>query len=91
MLKIQFSDELTMIIEDDFTAKVKFHDGIFYDREPMEKLLKALDTNLPECVIPLVKNKLAELLEYYVEGLRNSFDCSMGRIDTHAELIKDDE
>lgn len=91
MLELQFSDELTMVVKDDFTATVKFNEGIFYDREPMEKLLKALDTNLPECVIPLVKSKLEELVEYYVEGLRSSFDCSMGRIDIQAKLIKDDE
>lgn len=91
MLKLQFSDELTMVIKDDFTATVKFHDDIFYDRESIEKLLKALDTNLPECVIPLVKNKLEEVLEDYVSNLRDRFDCAMSRIDVHAKLIKDDE
>lgn len=91
MLKLQFGDELAMVIKDDFTATVKFHDGIFYDREPIEKLLKALDTNLPECVIPIVKNKLDDLIESYVESLRDSFDCALSKIDTHAKLIKDDE
>lgn len=91
MLKLQFSDELTMVIKDDFTATIKFHDDIFYGREPIEKLLKALDTNLPQCVIPVVKKKLDELIETYVEGLRDSFDCSMSRTDAHAKLIKDDE
>lgn len=91
MLKLQFSDELTMIIKDDYTATVKFNDGIFFGMDSIEELLKALNTNLPQCVVPIVKNKLAESVEYYIEGLRNRFDCSMGRIDTHAELIKDDE
>lgn len=91
MLKIQFSDELTMVVKDDFTATVKFHDGIFYGRESIEELLKALNTNLPQCVIPVVKKKLDELIETYVDSLIDSFTCSMGRKDVHAELIKDDE
>lgn len=91
MLKIQFSDELAMVIKDDFTATIKFHDGIFYGRESIEELLKALDTNLPQCVIPIVKKKLDELIETYVESLKDSFDCSMSRTDAYAKLIKDDE